>query len=105
MRISPNANIQLSEYPPRNLNSFYKGKRICAACTLPQKIAKNIEVVYDKNTFLLNPNSSCDITEDKLPAEGYFLDNSGKESIIVTIPTKDKGLFAELAKKFGWACM
>jgi len=55
--------------------------------------------------FRLNPNASHNIPEDKLPAEGYFLDKSGKESIIVNIPTKDKGLFTELVKKFGWACI
>ena len=45
------------------------------------------------------------ISEDRLPNEGYYLETSGKESIVVNIPVKDKGLFTELVRKFGWACM
>ena len=90
----------------KRLNDFYKGKKDLRSLYLsPEDNKEYFEVIYDKNTFRLNPNASHNIPEDKLPAEGYFLDKSGKESIIVNIPTKDKGLFTELVKKFGWACI
>jgi len=90
----------------KRLNDFYKGKKDLRSLYLsPEDNKEYFKVIYDKNTFRLNPNASHNIPEDKLPAEGYFLDKSGKESIIVNIPTKDKGLFTELVKKFGWACM
>ena len=90
----------------KKLNDFYKGKKDLRCLYLtPEDSKEYFEVIYDKDTFVLNPNASCDISEEKLPAEGYFLDDSGKESIIVNIPKKDKGLFSELVKKFGWACM
>ena len=59
-------------------------------------------VTYDDNKFFLHQEAAHDISEDRLPAEGYFLYKSGKESITVNIPTKDKGLFTELTKRFGW---
>ena len=90
----------------QKLNDFYKGKKDLRELFLtPEDNNEYFEVIYDKNTFLLHQDAAHDISEEKLPAKGYFLDNSGKESIIVNIPIKDKGLFTELVKKFGWACM
>ena len=57
------------------------------------------------NSLVLDSKTSTAISEDRLPDEGYYLETSGKESIVVNIPVKDKGLFTELVRKFGWACM
>ena len=37
--------------------------------------------------------------------KGYTLDAETQESITVHLPIKDHGLFTELVRKFGWACM
>lgn len=90
----------------KKLNDFYKGKKDLRSLYLaPEGDKEYFHVTYEKDTFLLYQEASHEISEDKLPVEGYFLDKSGKESFIVNIPTKDKGLFTELVKKFGWACM
>ncbi len=90
----------------KKLNDFYRGKKDLRSLYLaPEGNKEYFRVTYDNNTFLLHQEASHDLSEDRLPAEGYFLDKSEKESIIVNIPTKDKGLFTELVKKFGWACM
>lgn len=54
---------------------------------------------------MLDLKINTTIPEDRLPDEGYYLETSGKESIVVNIPVKDKGLFTEIVRKFGWACM
>lgn len=41
----------------------------------------------------------------RLPEKGYTLNNDSQESITVHLPVKDHGLFTELVRKFGWACM
>ena len=90
----------------KKLNDFYRGKKDLRSLYLtPEGNKEYFHVTYDNDEFLLHQEVAHDISEDKLPAEGYFLDKAGKESVIVNIPTKDKGLFTELAKKFGWVCM
>lgn len=90
----------------KRLNDFYKGKKDLRSLYLaPEGNKEYFHVTYDNDAFILHQQAAHDMSEDKLPAEGYFLDKSGKESIIVNIPTKDKGLFTELVKKFGWVCM
>lgn len=90
----------------KKLNDFYKGKKDLRSLYLvPEGNKEYFDVIYNNGTLLLQQEASHDMPEDRLPEEGYFLDKSGKESIIVNIPPKDKGLFTELVKKFGWACM
>ncbi len=90
----------------RRLNDFFKGKKDLRSLFLtPEGSKEYFDVAYDDHQFFLSQEAAHEISEDRLPAEGYFLDKTGKESIIVNIPTKDKGLFTELVKKFGWACM
>ena len=90
----------------KKLNEFFKGKKDLRSLFLsPEGKKEYFNVVYEKKSFILYQEPSQNISEDKLPADGYFLDKTAKESIIVNIPTKDKALFTELVKKFGWACM
>lgn len=90
----------------RRLNEFFRGKKDLRNLFLtPEGNKEYFNVAYDDNQFFLHQEVTHEISEDRLPAEGYFLDKTGKESIIVNIPTKDKVLFTELVKKFGWACM
>ena len=45
------------------------------------------------------------VGDNPFNGHSYILETSGKESIVVNIPVKDKGLFTEIVRKFGWACM
>ncbi len=91
---------------PKRLNELCKGKRdLRSLYLMPEGEKEYFVVTYDENKFILHQEALHDLQEDKLPADGYFLDKSEKESVIVSIPTKDKVLFSELVKKFGWACM
>ena len=90
----------------KRLGEFLKGEKdLRSLFLLPEQRNEYFEAVYDKDKLCLRPNTSQEISEEKLPAEGYFLDKSQGERVVVTIPTKDKALFSELVKKFGWACM
>lgn len=80
-------------------------KDLCSLFLTPEGSKEYFDVAYDDNQFFLSQEATHEISEDRLPVDGYFLDKTEKESIIVNIPAKDKGLFTELVKKFGWVCM
>ena len=42
------------------------------------------------NTLVLDPKTSTTISEERLPDEGYYLETSGKKSIVVDIPVDNK---------------
>ena len=71
----------------------------------PESNLEYFDVRYSNDSLVLDSKISTTISEERLPDEGYYLETSGKESIVVNIPVKDKGLFTELVRKFGWACM
>lgn len=71
----------------------------------PEGDKEYFDVIYSHNNLVLDSKISTALSEERLPEEGYFLETSGKESIVVNIPVKDRGLFTELVRKFGWACM
>ena len=88
------------------MEQFYSGSVELRTIFLePEGEREYFEVIYDNNVFVLSLTPSNDISEEQLPASGYKMTENAKESMIVNIPVKDKGLFTELVKKFCWACM
>lgn len=73
--------------------------------TNPEVKGEYYDVVYSGNHFAIAPLDIKSLPEDRLPQDGYTLDSDSQESITVHLPVKDHGLFTELVKKFGWACM
>lgn len=63
------------------------------------------EVCCQADSYLLSSEVSTSISEERLPADGYYLDEMDKESYMVNIPVRDHGIFKEIVKTFGWACM
>lgn len=55
--------------------------------------------------YSISPFPGNTLPEERLPEKGYTLNNDSQESITVHLPVKDHGLFTELVRKFGWACM
>lgn len=62
-------------------------------------------VRYREHSYLLDSERNLSISDDSLPEEGYYCDAQARESYMVNIPVKDHGLFQDIVKKFGWACM
>ena len=90
----------------KRLQDFCIGKKDLRSLFIsPESNLEYFDVRYSNDSLVLDSKISTTISEERLPDEGYYLETSGKESIVVNIPVKDKGLFTELARKFGWACM
>ncbi len=90
----------------KRLGELCRGEKDLRSLFLsPEEQKEYFEVSYDNDKLRLHPQPLSEISEDMLPAEGWFFDKSRTERIVVNVPTKDKALFTELAKKFGWACM
>ncbi|MCP9564177.1 DUF6575 domain-containing protein [Segatella copri] len=87
----------------KRLQDFCMGKKDLRSLFLsPEGDKAYFNVRGTDNSLVLDSKISTAISEDRLPDEGYYLETSGKESIVVNIPVKDKGLFTELVRKFGW---
>ena len=90
----------------KRLQDFCIGKKDLRSLFIsPESNLEYFDVRYSNDSLVLDSKISTTISEERLPDEGYYLETSGKESIAVNIPVKDKGLFTELVRKFGWACM
>lgn len=90
----------------KRLQDFCMGKKDLRSLFLsPEGDKAYFNVRGADNNLVLDLKINTTIPEDRLPDEGYYLETSGKESIVVNIPVKDKGLFTEIVRKFGWACM
>ena len=90
----------------KRLQDFCIGKKDLRSLFIsPESNLEYFDVRYSNDSLVLDSKISTTISEERLPDEGYYLETSGKESIMVNIPVKDKGLFTELVRKFGWACM
>ena len=71
----------------------------------PEMKGEYYEVVGNDDHLSITPLECATLPEDRLPDSGYTLDADTQESITVHLPIKDHGLFTELVRKFGWACM
>ena len=71
----------------------------------PEIKGEYYEVVDNGKCICITPFDSNTLPEERLPEKGYTLDAETQESITVHLPIKDHGLFTELVRKFGWACM
>ena len=90
----------------KRLQDFCIGKKDLRSLFIsPESNLEYFDVRYSNDSLVLDSKISTTKSEERLPDEGYYLETSGKESIVVNIPVKDKGLFTELVRKFGWACM
>ena len=88
------------------LQDFYSGNIDLRNLFLyPENEKEYFDVEFDNEKYLFSKSTFSQIPENRLTDFGYQIKANEKESIIVNIPTKDKGLFKDIVKKFGWACM
>lgn len=71
----------------------------------PEIAGEYYDVIPNGDHLCVSPLGSDTLPENRLPEDGYTLDADAQESITVHLPLKDHGLFTELVRKFGWACM
>ena len=59
----------------------------------PEGNLEYFDVRCSDNTLVLDSKISTTISEERLPDEGYYLETSGKKSIVVNIPVDNKNKF------------
>ena len=88
------------------LTDFLSGKvDLRQVFVSPEVKGKYYEVVGNDDHLSITPLKGATLPEGRLADSGYMLDADTQESITVHLPIKDHGLFTELVRKFGWACM
>ena len=88
------------------LTDFLRGKiDLRQVFVSPEVNGEYYEVINNDDHLSITPLKGTNLQEERLPEPGYTLDADTQESITVHLPIKDHGLFTELVRKFGWACM
>lgn len=88
------------------LTDFLRGKiDLRQVFVSPEVNGEYYEVINNGDHLSITPLNGTNLQEERLPEPGYTLDADTQESITVHLPIKDHGLFTELVRKFGWACM
>lgn len=91
---------------PFRLSEFLNGKYDLRYLYLhPEQKGEYFDISYHDNEYHMNEFSGSSLSEERLPAEGYYIKSDGRENVIVNIPANDRSLLKELVRKFGWACM
>ncbi len=90
----------------RLLDAFLTGKADLRQLFLqPENEREYYDVVFQSGEYRKTLSDEKTLPEDKLPTAGYVLPEDARESIVISLPMKDRNLLAELVRKFGWACM
>ena len=90
----------------RRLAEFMNGKHDLRHLFLfPEQTGEYFDVSFHHNEYHKELLSDCHLSEERLPAEGYYIKCDGRENVVVNIPINDRSLLKELVRKFGWACM
>ena len=67
----------------------------------------------DLRTLYLNPENDYELQsfegkalpEERLPEKGYFHVESRSEIYTIKVPSCDKNIFQDIARRMGWVCM
>lgn len=91
---------------PRRLTEFLNGKYDLRYLYLhPEKSGEYFDVAYHGNEYHKKLFPGTFLSEERLPAEGYYINTDDRENVVVNIPKNDRSLLKEIVRKFGWACM
>ena len=90
----------------QRLTEFLNGKYDLRYLYLhPEQNGEYFDVSYHGNEYYKKIFSGTFLSEERLPAEGYYINSNDRENVVVNIPKNDYSLLKELVRKFGWACM
>ena len=91
---------------PQRLTEFLNGKYDLRYLYLhPEQNGEYFDVSYHNNEYHKKLFSETFLSEERLPAEGYYINTDDRENVVVNIPKNDRSLLKEIVRKFGWACM
>ena len=90
----------------QRLKKLLDGEDLRAVFLNPEKDSEYFEVQVDhEGDFIKSDSPISEIDESRLPEEGYTISGGDRESILVSVPMKDKPLFRDIIKRFGWIAM
>lgn len=71
----------------------------------PENDGEYFNVSYVCNHYELMPYDVKDLPEERLPENGFYHAESRSEIYTVKVPSCDKNIFQDLARRMGWVCM
>lgn len=71
--------------------------------TEPEFQGEYFDIHSEDGVEILEP-IEC-ISEERLPEEGYFLDDDDNENLTIRVPKHEKNLFLKLIRRHGWVAM
>lgn len=87
-------------------NDYYLGKTDLRTLFLePEFRDEYFDVHSSDEGYLLDETPRPSITEDRLPAEGFYHDASDNDIHRVSVPKRDRSFFERLIHQHGWVAM
>lgn len=71
----------------------------------PEFDKEYFDVVFDGKNYLTSPLAAEALAEDRLPAEGYYLDDEESDTITISVPKRERSIFDRLIHRYGWVAM
>ena len=71
----------------------------------PENDNEYFNVSYNDNHYELQSFEGKDLPEERLPEKGYFHVESRSEIYTIKVPSCDKNIFQDIARRMGWVCM
>lgn len=71
----------------------------------PENDNEYFNVSYNDNHYELQSFEGKSLPEERLPEKGYFHVESRSEIYTIKVPSCDKNIFQDIARRMGWVCM
>ena len=71
----------------------------------PENDNEYFNVSYNDNHYELQSFEGKALPEERLPEKGYFHVESRSEIYTIKVPSCDKNIFQDIARRMGWVCM
>ena len=81
----------------------YTGIKISSS--RPENDNEYFNVSYNDNHYELQSFEGKALPEERLPEKGYFHVESRSEIYTIKVPSCDKNIFQDIARRMGWVCM
>lgn len=88
------------------LSTYFQGKIDLRNLFIdPEFKNEYFEVSFLNGEYVIDTKPYVSLTEERLPLEGFFHDNSDNDIVSVSIPKKERRTFFQLMKRHGWVAM
>ena len=100
------AGIRVLRFHPSRLDDYWGGRIDLRTLYLnPENDNEYFNVSYNDNHYELQSFEGKALPEERLPEKGYFHVESRSEIYTIKVPSCDKNIFQDIARRMGWVCM